>query len=70
MIDALEGLSIDLPIGTTIIRAEDHQAVTTAPGAKPPSDPGMPIRILKPIKLFPGKDITPSVEETGCKMKK
>jgi len=29
----------------------------------------MPIRILKPTRAFAGKDITPPVEETGCKLK-
>jgi branched-chain amino acid transport system substrate-binding protein len=69
IVDALEGLSIELPIGPTIIRAEDHQAISDGTWGQTAADPGMPIRILKPMRHFAGKDITPSVEETGCKMK-
>ena len=69
IIDALEGLSIELPVGKIFIRPEDHQAVTDGVWGKTAADPQMPIRILKPIRAFGGKDITPPVEETGCKMK-
>lgn len=69
IVDALEGLAIDLPIGPTVIRAEDHQAISDGTWGKTAADPAMPIRILKPMRQFPGKDITPSVAETGCKMK-
>jgi branched-chain amino acid transport system substrate-binding protein len=69
IVDALEGLSIELPVGKIFIRPEDHQAVTDGVWGKTAADPQMPIRILKPIRAFAGKDITPPVEETGCKMK-
>ena len=69
IVNALEGLSLELPIGTTVIRAEDHQAISDGTWGQTAADPAMPIRILKPMKHFAGKDITPSVEETGCKMK-
>lgn len=67
--DALEGLTIELPIGPTTIRPGDHQAISDGAWGKTAADPAMPIRILKPIRRFAGKDITPPVEETGCKMK-
>jgi branched-chain amino acid transport system substrate-binding protein len=69
IVDALEGLSIELPVGKIFIRPEDHQAVTDGVWGKTAADPQMPIRVLKPIRAFAGKDITPPVEETGCKMK-
>lgn len=69
IVGALEGLALDLPVGKVVLRAEDHQAVTDGVWGKTAADPKMPIRILKPIKKFAGKDITPSVAETGCKMK-
>ncbi|MBI5580651.1 MAG: ABC transporter substrate-binding protein [Deltaproteobacteria bacterium] len=69
IVDALEGLSIELPVGTIFIRPEDHQAVTDGVWGKTAADPQMPIRILKPIRAFAGKDITPTVDETGCKIK-
>ncbi len=69
IVGALEGLSIELPVGQITIRPEDHQAVTDGVWGKTASDPKMPIRILKPIKAFAGKDITPPATETGCTMK-
>jgi len=69
IVGSLEGLSIDLPVGKITIRPEDHQAVTDGVWGKTAADPQMPIRILKPIKAFAGKDITPPAAETGCTMK-
>ncbi|MEN6438622.1 MAG: ABC transporter substrate-binding protein [Syntrophobacter sp.] len=68
IIKALEGLTIDLPIGKTTIRAGDHQAVSDGTWGRTAADPGIPIRILKPMRHFSGNEITPAVEETGCKM--
>ena len=68
IVKALEGLSLKLPVGQVTIRPEDHQAVTDGIWGKTAADPNYPIRILKPTKSFLGKDITPPVEETGCKM--
>jgi len=69
VIKALEGLTVELPVGKITIRAADHQAVTDACWGKTASDPAYPIRILKPMKIFPGKEITRPVEQTGCKRK-
>ena len=66
---ALEGLALELPVGKVVIRAEDHQAVTDGVWGKTAADPKVPIRILKPLKKFSGKDITPPVADTGCTMK-
>jgi len=68
IVKALEGLSLQLPVGQVTIRPEDHQAITDGIWGKTAADPGYPIRILKPTKHFSGKDITPPVAETGCKM--
>jgi branched-chain amino acid transport system substrate-binding protein len=69
VIAALEGLTVELPVGTVTIRPEDHQALTDATWGKTASDPNYPIRILKPVNIFPAKDVTPAPEETGCTMK-
>lgn len=69
VVGALEGLTIELPIGPTTIRAGDHQAVSDGAWGKTAAAPDMPIRILNPVRRFAGKDITPTVEETGCVMK-
>ncbi|MBI4963305.1 MAG: ABC transporter substrate-binding protein [Desulfomonile tiedjei] len=69
VIKALEGLVLDLPIGKTLIRAEDHQAVLDAAwGLTSDFDSKYRCRLLKPLKVFPGDEITMPVEQTGCKM--
>ncbi|MBE0596265.1 MAG: ABC transporter substrate-binding protein [Desulfuromonadales bacterium] len=68
IVSALEGLQIEVPTGVVEFRQGDHQAVTDAHWGKIAADPGYPHRILKPIRIFKGKDITPSVAETGCSM--
>lgn len=69
VVKALEGLEVELPVGKIRIRPEDHQAVTDAVWGMTAADPAYPIRILKPMKFFPGKEITRPVSETGCVMK-
>ncbi|PIE72649.1 MAG: ABC transporter substrate-binding protein [Deltaproteobacteria bacterium] len=67
VIEALEGLTVDLPIGPVTIRPEDHQGLTDVAWGKTVADPAYDIRILKPIKHFKAAEITPKVAETGCK---
>lgn len=68
---ALEGLELDLPIGRTLIRAGDHQAVADgAWGMTDEFDPKLRCRALKPLKIFPGAEITPPVDQTGCRMQR
>jgi branched-chain amino acid transport system substrate-binding protein len=69
VIKALEGLTLELPVGTVTIRAADHQAITDACWGKTAADPAYPIRILKPMRLFKGAEISEPVAETGCTMK-
>jgi len=69
VIDALAGLSIELPVGRITIRPEDHQAVTDACWGKTAADSAYPFRVLKPFKVFKGADITRPVSETGCTIK-
>jgi branched-chain amino acid transport system substrate-binding protein len=66
IIDALEGLTVDLPIGPVTLRPEDHQAISDVTWGKTKADAAYPIRVLDPIKLFKGEDVTPSVEESDC----
>jgi branched-chain amino acid transport system substrate-binding protein len=68
---ALEGLVLDLPIGKTEIRAGDHQAVLSAAwGFTSEFDGSLRLRLLTPLKLFPGDEITMPVDQTGCVMKR
>lgn len=67
VITALEGLTLDLPVGTVTIRAEDHQAITPGYWGKTAEISGPHrLRILQPLKIMAGLKITPSVEESGC----
>ncbi len=70
VIKALEGLSVEVPVGKIYIRPEDHQALLDVTWGKTAADPKYPIRILNPLRTFKGKDITPPVSETGCKLGK
>ncbi len=69
IVAALEGLSLELPVGQITIRPEDHQAVTDGVWGQTAAAADMPIRVLKPIRAFAGKDITPPASESGCTMK-
>ncbi|HSR72552.1 MAG TPA: ABC transporter substrate-binding protein [Kiloniellales bacterium] len=65
---AMSGLTIEAPIGTFTIRAEDHQATVDGFWGVTKASPDYPIRILEPYRVFPGAEITPSPGETGCKL--
>ncbi len=69
VVNALEGLEIELPVGKIRIRPEDHQAVTDACWGKIHYTNKYPIPILQPFKIFKGKDVTRPVSQTECKMK-
>ncbi|MFC1835535.1 ABC transporter substrate-binding protein [Thermodesulfobacteriota bacterium] len=67
---ALEGLTLDVPVGTITIRPEDHQAVLDGVwGVTAQYNPKFRCRLLKPLKIFPGLEIIRPVSETGCKLR-
>ncbi len=72
---ALEGLTMELPIGKVTIRPEDHQAVFEVVGGKTCSEfivtrSRKVIRKLDPMIRFPAEMIGIPVDKTGCNMKK
>lgn len=70
VIKALEGIVLDLPVGNVTIRAGDHQAIVDSVwGVTSEFDSKLRCRVLNPMKIFPGAEITPSVDETGCRMR-
>ncbi len=74
VVNALEGLSINAPVGTLTIRPGDHQAIFDLIGGKVSKKLAFtqrkrPYRALESVVLFPGAEVTPSVEQTQCKMK-
>ncbi len=68
IIQALEGLTLELPVGEVYIRPEDHQAVVPAIWGQAAEDSAFRFRVLRPIRIMQGRDITPSPQDTGCKM--
>ena len=69
IVKALEGLSMEIPVGKIHFRAEDHQAVTVATWGKTKLSSKYPFAILDPIKIFPGEKVTRPVNLTGCNLK-
>jgi branched-chain amino acid transport system substrate-binding protein len=73
VVKALEGMTMDLPIGKLTIRPEDHQAVFEVIGGKTASGfivtrSKKVIRKLDPLIRFPAEKISMPVDRTGCTM--
>ena len=67
VIDALEGLTVELPVGEITIRPEDHQALSDVSWGQTAAHANYPIRILNPVKIFKAGDVTPSPADSGCR---
>jgi len=68
IVNALEGLKMEIPTGMIEFRKGDHQAVTDAHWGKTAASADFPHRILQPIKIFKGQEVTPAVSDSGCSM--
>ncbi|MGB6067394.1 MAG: ABC transporter substrate-binding protein [Desulfomonilaceae bacterium] len=69
---ALAELPVDLPGGLTSFRAADHQAafpVVFGRTSKQASRRGKRYRRLTPLKIFPGEELLPKPNNTGCVMR-
>ncbi|MBC7346284.1 MAG: ABC transporter substrate-binding protein [Clostridia bacterium] len=62
-IDALEGLTIDSPVGKVTVRKEDHQVVMPMFFGKTAKDPNLPYLVAKDITALSGTEIMPPIEE-------
>ncbi len=62
-INALEGLTIDSPVGKTKMRAYDHQAMAPGFFGVTAKSPDYPFLIAKDIITMPGEEIMPTIEE-------
>lgn len=69
VVEALEDMEIEIPIGKIKFRKGDHQAVSDVHWGLTATDKKFSHKILNPIRIFSGKDVTPEVQETGCNMK-
>jgi branched-chain amino acid transport system substrate-binding protein len=75
VVKALEGLTMELPMGKVTIRPEDHQALFEVIGGRASEElivtrSRKVIRKLDPMIRFPPEMVSMPVEKTGCNMKK
>jgi branched-chain amino acid transport system substrate-binding protein len=63
LIDALEGMKVDTPVGEVEMRAFDHQAMLPMFMGVTKKSPEYPFLIASDIITIPAKDVMPSVEE-------
>jgi len=63
LIDALEGMSIDSPVGKLTLRAYDHQVMFPMFMGVTKKVPGKPYLVAGDIVTLPGEEVMPSVEE-------
>ncbi len=63
LIDALEGMSIDSPVGKLTLRAYDHQVMFPMFMGVTKKVPGKPYLVAADIVTLPGEEVMPSVEE-------
>ena len=69
IIKILPGMVLDLPMGRTVIRKEDHQAVFDSVwGVSSRFDGKSRMRDLRPLMIFRGDQVTPLPAATGCSM--
>lgn len=62
-IDALEGLSVDSPVGKVTVRQYDHQVIMPMFIGKTAKGPNLPYLVAKDIAVLSGEEIMPPVEE-------
>jgi branched-chain amino acid transport system substrate-binding protein len=70
VVEALEGLNIDTPIGKITMRACDHQAETPAFWGKVIQVEGFPFPVIKDVVMTPAGKTMPSCEEIAESRKK
>lgn len=63
LINALEGMSIDSPVGKLTLRAYDHQVMYPMFMGVTKKEAGKPYLIASDIVTLPGKEVIPSIEE-------
>lgn len=68
VIEALEGLEYEAPMGELTIRPEDHQAVIGVTWGQTAASEDYAFRILDPTYTFEAEEVTRPVEDTGCEM--
>ena len=68
VIQALESLEYEAPMGKLVLRRSDHQGIANVTWGKTAANPNYNFRILEPIVVIEGNSITRSPAETDCKL--
>ena len=63
IVQALEGVTLELPRGSVTLRKEDHQAILDMVWGRTFRNPDFGFPTLANVQIFPGTEITPSVDE-------
>ena len=63
LIDAIEGMTIDSPIGNLTLRAYDHQVMFPMYMGVTDKVPGYDFLMVKDLVTLPGKDVMPTIAE-------
>ncbi|HSH69637.1 MAG TPA: ABC transporter substrate-binding protein [Deferrisomatales bacterium] len=70
LIDAIEGMTVESPVGPVTLRAYDHQAMLPMFLGVTAKDPKYPdFLIAKDVVMIPAADLVPSVEEVKASRK-
>ncbi len=68
VIQALEDLEYEAPMGKLVLRKSDHQAIANVTWGKTAASSDYHFRILEPIVVIEGQSVTRSPAETGCQL--
>ena len=68
VIQALEDLEYEAPMGKLVLRQSDHQAIANVTWGKTAASSDYNFRILEPIVVIEGQSVTRSPAETGCQL--
>ncbi len=68
VIQALEGLEYEAPMGKLVLRQSDHQAIANVTWGKTAASSDYNFRILEPIVVIEGESVTRSPAETSCQL--
>ncbi len=63
LVQALEGMTLELPRGAVTLRKEDHQAVLEMVWGRTRRHPDFAFPVLSDLQIFAGEEITPTVDE-------
>lgn len=63
LVQALEGMTLELPRGPVTLRKEDHQAILGMVWGRTRRHPDFVFPVLSDLQIFAGEEITPTVEE-------